>query len=165
MFKLFLHLANLVSLLTPQTKCFRIRRTLYKVARVRVDIDTKIVAKTSIYHSNVTIGRSWIGCGSQFFSTGQSSIVIGNGCDIGPGVMFVTGSHLMGSAERRAGNGVAHPISIGDGTWVGARSLILGGADIGPGCVVAAGSTVLAGMYTRDSLLAGSPARIVRMLS
>ena len=65
--------------------------------------------------------------------------------------------------NRRAGEGTARPIEIGDGCWIGARSVILGGVRIGAGCVVAAGSVV-----TRDVpdnvLVAGVPACIKRQL-
>jgi maltose O-acetyltransferase len=65
--------------------------------------------------------------------------------------------------QRRAGEGVANSIEIGDGCWIGARSIILGGVRIGEGSVVAAGSVV-----TRDVpsnvLIAGVPACIKRKL-
>ncbi|MFE8729811.1 DapH/DapD/GlmU-related protein, partial [Aeromonas hydrophila] len=62
------------------------------------------------------------------------------------------------------GEGVALPISIGDGCWIGADVLIIGGVTIGKGVVVAAGSVV-----TRDIpdnvLVAGVPAVIKRRLA
>ncbi len=55
------------------------------------------------------------------------------------------------------------PITIGDYVWLGARSIILKGVTIGDHSVVAAGSVV-----TRDvppyTLVAGSPARVIREL-
>jgi len=51
------------------------------------------------------------------------------------------------------------PVSIGNGVWIGCRSIILKGVSIGDGAVVAAGSVV-----TRDvpahMLVAGNPAQI-----
>ncbi|MDZ7891010.1 MAG: DapH/DapD/GlmU-related protein [Rhodoferax sp.] len=70
----------------------------------------------------------------------------------------------MGTSERRAGNGTAKSITIGNGCWIGAKSIILGGVSVGPGSVVAAGSIV-----TRDVpanvLVAGVPAKIKKSLS
>ncbi|WP_280523208.1 DapH/DapD/GlmU-related protein [Arthrobacter woluwensis] len=55
------------------------------------------------------------------------------------------------------------PITIDDGSWVGAGSILLPGVTIGKGSVVAAGSVV-----TKDVppnvLVAGIPASVIRSL-
>lgn len=56
------------------------------------------------------------------------------------------------------------PILIGDDVWVGANTTILKGARIGSGSTIASGSTVVAGDYPPGCVLAGSPARIVRVI-
>ena len=76
---------------------------------------------------------------------------------------FVTGTHEIGLSERRAGQGGAKPITIGNGTWVGTRAVILGGVTIGAGSVVGAGSIVRDSLPA-DTLSAGVPARAVRYL-
>ena len=86
--------------------------------------------------------QSWLSPGCTLYTHRDAPIVIGERCDIGPEVAFVTGSHELGAADRRAGIGTAFPIRIGDGCWIGARSLILGGVEIGAGCMIAAGSVV-----------------------
>ena len=103
-----------------------------------------------------------MGVGSKFIVPQSSKVEIGRDCDIAPEVMFECGSHVVGPSSRRAGPGIANSISIGDGVWIGARALILGGADIGRGCIVGAGAVVVPGHYAPDSLLAGVPARIVK---
>ena len=56
------------------------------------------------------------------------------------------------------------PILIGRGAWIGARAIILKGVTIHEGAVVAAGAVV-----TQDvpeyAIVAGNPARVVRVLS
>lgn len=55
-------------------------------------------------------------------------------------------------------------IIIGDDVWVGAGCTILKGAMIGSGSVIASGSVVLRGTYPENSLIAGSPAVVVKSL-
>lgn len=53
------------------------------------------------------------------------------------------------------------PITIGDGTWIGANVVVLAGVTIGKNCVVAAGSVV-----TKDipnyAVAVGNPARVLK---
>ena len=55
-------------------------------------------------------------------------------------------------------------IIIGDDVWVGAQVTILKGANIGSGSVVAAGAVVVKGDYPERALIAGNPARVIKML-
>jgi acetyltransferase-like isoleucine patch superfamily enzyme len=57
------------------------------------------------------------------------------------------------------------PIEIGDYCWLGLGALVLKGARLGEGCIVGAYSVVAAGEYPPFSLLAGSPAKVVRTVS
>lgn len=92
-----------------------------------------------------------------FFDLGAPTY-IGERCDIGYEVMFVTTTHAAGPDIRRAGAPLAAPIRVGSGVWIGARVIILPGVTIGDGCIIAAGSLV-----SRDcepnGLYVGSPAR------
>jgi acetyltransferase-like isoleucine patch superfamily enzyme len=58
---------------------------------------------------------------------------------------------------------VSAPVRIGDGTWLGARSMVLPGVTIGRRVVVAAGAVVTRDVPD-DVLVAGNPARVVRPL-
>ena len=69
----------------------------------------------------------------------------------------MTGSHAVGSSSRRAGKGEARKIIVGNGTWIGGYSIILGGVNIGDGCVIAAGSVVTRNVHD-NTLAAGVPA-------
>ncbi|MDQ1696753.1 MAG: hypothetical protein QOJ03_2106 [Frankiaceae bacterium] len=55
------------------------------------------------------------------------------------------------------------PVRIGDGTWIGARAIILPGVTIGRRCLVAAGAVVSRDVPD-DTLVAGNPAHVVREL-
>lgn len=91
----------------------------------------------------------------------NAPITIGNHVDLGHQVMLLTSSHEIGGPNRRSSHLIAAPITIGDGCWLGARSIILPGVTIGEGSVIAAGSVV-----TKDvppnTLVAGVPAHVIR---
>jgi maltose O-acetyltransferase len=121
-----------------------------------------ISPKVWLGSTNLSIGRdTFINYGCMLDGTGR--IDVGSRCDIGMQTLFVTSSHILGSSDRRAGALTTGSIEIGDGTWIGARAVILPGVKIGEGAVVAAGAVV-----TRDCeggwLHAGTPARKIRLL-
>ena len=55
-------------------------------------------------------------------------------------------------------------IKIGDNVWIGWNCTVLKGVQIGENSVVAAGSVVLRGKYPNNSLIAGNPAKVVKVL-
>lgn len=109
---------------------------------------------------NLSIGAgTYINWGAFIDTSG--GVVIGSKCDIGMNVTIVTRTHDIGPADRRAGTPVLGPVSIGDGTWVGANVVVLPGVSIGSGCVIAAGAVVTQDCAA-DGLYAGVPARRLR---
>ena len=105
----------------------------------------------------LTIGGSTvvnIGCVFELNET----VTIGDHVSIGHEVLFLTTSHRIGGRERCAGRLVSAPITVGDGAWIGARSIVLPGVDIGAGAVIAAGSVVQQDVPAQ-SLVGGAPAK------
>lgn len=123
---------------------------------------SRISPKVWFGSTRVKIGRgTFVNYGCMFNTT--APITLGQNCDIGMNVLFVTSSHELGPAERRAGAATADPIEIGDGTWIGANAVILPGVTVGAGCVIAAGAVVVRDCDA-NGLYAGVPARKVRSL-
>jgi acetyltransferase-like isoleucine patch superfamily enzyme len=94
---------------------------------------------------------------------GHGGVEIGTHALISPHVTIVSSNHRVGRLDEmimRAGNDLL-PTKIGEGVWIGANAVILGGVTIGDGAVVAAGAVV-----NRDveagAIVAGVPARLVR---
>ena len=160
------HLVNIVLWFLPPSRLFALRRFLLRLADVRVGAGVSVCGRGWIYgRGQVRFGDgTWLSPGVVIFSHLDAPVVVGSRCDIGPGVMFITGSHEAGTAQRRAGAGTARAISVGDGCWIGAGTQILGGVVVGDGAVIAAGAVV-----TRDvsphTLVAGVPAVPKRRLS
>lgn len=92
-----------------------------------------------------------------------AAITIGDHVAIGHRVLILTSSHEVGAHERRANAWYALPVLIGHGVWLGARCIIMPGVTVGDGAVVAAGAVVNHDVPA-NAMVAGVPARIVKML-
>lgn len=96
------------------------------------------------------------------------SIRVGRRC------LFAAGSQVLDSNGHAADLRFARvrqrlqdppePVLLGDYCWLGINALVLKGVTLSEGCVVAANSVVVAGNYPPFSLLAGSPAQVVRSI-
>lgn len=106
--------------------------------------------------TNISIGEGTFVNYGVFFDN-SAAITIGSKCQIGMGVTLCTSSHDIGPSEQRGGPHAPAPITVGDGTWIGAGVMVLPGAFIAPGCVIAAGS-VVRGDLAADGFYAGVPA-------
>jgi maltose O-acetyltransferase len=70
------------------------------------------------------------------------TVTIGDHVAVGHEVMFLTSTHETRFAGGRTISADGAPIVVGNGVWLGARSVILPGVTVGAGSVVAAGVTV-----------------------
>lgn len=117
--------------------------------RVRKSILNKTghsIGQATIFsNSIVRSGRLTVGDASfvnhgVFFDSGD--VTLGNGVFVGPKVTFASADHLPGTSAKRAGKDVIRDIYVGNGTWIGAGAVILGGVSIAEGCVIGAGAVV-----------------------
>lgn len=156
---------NLALAWLPFTRGFEVKRWLLRRRGASVEEGVRIAGGTKIVGpGTLSIGSdTWIGPYGVFYTHTDAPIRIGARCDIGPGVHFVTGTHLIGPHERRAGSGKALPVSVGNGCWLGARVTVLAGVKIGSGAIVAAGAVVTSDVES-NTLVGGVPARLIRNL-
>jgi maltose O-acetyltransferase len=159
------HLINLFLFALPPSRLFGLRRALLSLAGISLGNNVQYCGRAWIYgRGQLVVGDdTWLSPATNIYTHTDVVIRIGARCDIGPGVELIPGSHLIGTSARRAGAGTAKPIIIGDGCWIGARCLILGGVTIGDGCIVAAGAVVTTSMPP-NSLVAGVPAKVKQAL-
>lgn len=122
----------------------------------------RVVGVGARLRSRITLGMNcWINDGCTF--DGSAEITLGDGVALGHEVMLLTSTHEIGPHFYRAGRSTNLRVEIGDGSWIGARSVVLPGVTIGRGAVVAAGSVVNRDVAD-NVLVAGVPARVVRSL-
>ncbi|NUP04317.1 MAG: sugar O-acetyltransferase [Streptomyces sp.] len=92
-----------------------------------------------------------------------ATIVIGQDCQIGPGVQLLTPTHPVEPGPRRDKLEAARPITIGDNVWLGGGVIVCPGVSIGDNSVIGAGAVV-----TRDIpanvVALGNPARVARSI-
>jgi maltose O-acetyltransferase len=138
-----------------------LRSTVLKRLGLDLGPETYLGSRTLLKGTKIKTGR---GC---FINHGchidRGQLTLGNLVYVGPGVTFVTQDHKIGHANKRAGANIDKPITVGDGSWIGANATVLGGVNIAEGCIVASGAVV-----TRDTVAngvyGGVPARLLKSL-
>lgn len=114
---------------------------------------------TSVVTGNVTAGYlSSPGMMPGIYVNGAAGVAVGKGVFIGPGVKIVSINHVPGDPVHHREQTTG--ISVGDGVWLGANSVILPGVTIGRCSTVGAGAVV-----TKDVeegiVVGGVPARVI----
>lgn len=151
----------LVNIIFAGTACFSLKRKLLNKIGFEIGEGTKVVGPIFCSGKLIVGKNCWVG--KNLFVNGNGSVTIGDNCDIAPEVAFQTGGHLIGDSERRAGEGVTSHITVGNGTWIGARSTMVNSINVGNSCVVAACACVVKDVPD-NSLVGGVPAKIIKEL-
>jgi carbonic anhydrase/acetyltransferase-like protein (isoleucine patch superfamily) len=125
--------------------------------------DNAIVIGSVVLHANASV---WFNCvvraDNDVITIGENS-QLQDGCilHVDPGFPITIGRGV--SVGHMA---MLHGCTIGDGTLIGIKSVILNGARIGRNCLIGANALIAEGKEIPDgSLVIGSPGRVVRQLS
>lgn len=112
--------------------------------------------------SSVKIGNGCTSNGTNVICSGDISF--GDDCMMAHDITIHVGDNhaLVDVKTGEVINADDAKVVIGDHVWIGAGVRILKGAIIQDGCVVGASSLVTAGEYKACSIIAGTPARVVR---
>ena len=140
-------------------KLFHFRKLKYKLYN-NVAINSNINIKNN---GNITFGKKFILKGNSLLAAhGNGKIEIGNYCGInrgcyivchdeiqignnviiGPNVVIVDHDHKFNRGNIDKKQFKSAKITIEDGAWIGANSVILKGTKIGKNSIIAAGSVV-----------------------
>src|SRR3990172_12554057 len=122
-----------------------------------------IVIGSVVLENNVSI---WFNCvvrgDNDVITIGENS-QLQDGCvvHVDPGLPVTLGKNV--SVGHMA---MLHGCTIGDGTLIGIKAVILNGAKIGKNCLIGANSLIAEGKEIPDgSLVVGSPGKVVRQLT
>jgi acetyltransferase-like isoleucine patch superfamily enzyme len=139
------------------------------LGRPRIDADDMVVGDSfsvwSVHRQTLITGWGRIRFGDRCFVNSGSIVFSAREVTVGDDVALANEVYIMDSDSHGVeGRPVKEePIRIGDGTWVGARAIILPGVTIGRRCLIAAGSVVSKDVPD-DTLVGGNPARVIRKL-
>ena len=152
---------GVVNHLLAGTRYFAAKRNLLRSVGYALGEGTKVVGPIHCSGTLVTGENCWIGRGVTIH--GNGTVVLGDNCDIAPEVAFLTGGHEIGDSGRRAGKGEIYTVTVGSGTWIGARATLGRNIRVGRGCVIAACACVMEDVAD-NRMVAGVPAREIRTL-
>ena len=158
---------KLLTVLIPETRAFGFKASLLRWCGAKVGKNVRISSSARFFGGGeLVIGDDvWIGSADMVHVVSRASIRIGNCCDLGPAVMLLTGSHKMDpDGAHIAGEGTSANVDIGDGCWLGARSMILPGVKLPRKTLVAAGAVVTQSPTSEQMLIAGVPAQAKRKI-
>lgn len=98
--------------------------------------------------------------GNYYQASGK--ICIGKGSYIAPNVGVITANHLIDDLDMHE---TPMPVVLGERCWVGMNAMILPGVSLGDNTVVGAGSVVTKSFPDGNCVIAGNPAKIIRLLN
>ncbi len=151
----------LVNRIFAGTGWFETKRHLLNFAGYAIGTGTKIVGPV-VCTGMLNVGENcWIGRDLRIH--GNGTVEIGDRCDLGPEVVFLTGGHQIGSARHRAGQGESYHIMVEPGCWICGRVTVTGSVTLGRGSVIAACGCVVTDV-PENTLAGGVPAKVRKVL-
>ena len=130
-----------------------------------VGLYTRTIIVTRTPEAKINIGNNVGISGATIYA--RKSITIGDNTMIGGNAKILDNDFHPIEAEARIKDDKsqirAKDIVIGKNCFIGCNSIILKGTTLGDGCVVGAGA-VVSGTFGDHSVIAGNPAKVIRIL-
>lgn len=96
-----------------------------------------------------------------FQAASDAHIYIGEGTYIATNVGIITANHDLNDLTKAA---PGKDVKIGENCWIGMNSVILPGVELGEHTIVGAGSVVTKSFPEGNCVIAGNPAKCIRLL-
>ncbi|MEZ9523167.1 sugar O-acetyltransferase [Enterovibrio norvegicus] len=114
------------------------------------------------FGKNIHIGRqTFLNMGVVMLD--GAPITLGNNVLVGPNCQFYTAGHPLDYRRRRKWETVCKPIVVENDVWMGGNVVVCQGVTIGARSVIAANSVVTQDVPP-DSLVGGTPAKVIRKI-
>lgn len=131
----------------------------------RVSVGARAIIQTAankLHEPILEIGDDTM-IGADFFASAAHKIVIGKNCMFSMRVSILDHDHICNKTGPIWKQGITEgkPIIIGDNTFIGINAVILKGVTLGKNCVVGA-NAVVTKSFPDNSVIAGSPARVIK---
>ncbi len=105
---------------------------------------------------NLTVGdHSWLG--EEVWIDNLAQVDIGSNVCLSQGACIMTGNHDRNSSSFEL---FLSPVRLGNGVWVGARSIVCPGTEADIGSVIEAGA-VVKGALEKNGIYSGNPAVLI----
>jgi maltose O-acetyltransferase len=140
------------------------KRRARLLKRGGIDLRNGQIQPGCFFFSDQVEFGEWVWINHRAYFDTRDWIHVGDRVGFGMEVMVMTSTHDPGDHANRRGPYRTAPVTIGAGSWIGSRALIMPGVTIGEGVVVAAGAVVTDDCEP-DGLYAGVPAKRVKDLS
>ena len=115
-------------------------------------------------NSTISIGNNTV-FSNDITIIAESEIIIGERCLIGDRLtIYDNDGHEIDPSTRTRSFGKTAPVNIGNNVWIGSVVTILKGVTVGDNSIIAANSVVIKDVPA-NAIVAGNPARIVKVLS
>jgi len=139
-----------------------LRKLRYRRCFRHLGKEVRIYGKLICLGNNVEVG-DYTALNEGIIFNSRSKITIGSHCHISHYVQIFTGElDLKQNYAKR--EHISRPVTIGDGVWLCAGSVITPGVTIGEGSVIAAGSVVESNVPPFE-IWGGVPAKKIKDLS
>lgn len=151
--------------LIPDTHGFGIKRGLLRLSGAKIGKNVRICSSVKIIGDNqLSIGdNTWIGHDCMIICS--APIQIGKNVNIAPRCYIGTGTHEIDTAGNSvAGKGISLPVTISDGCWICAGSIVLPGVSVGEKSICASGAVVNRDVEENE-LVGGVPIKHIRHLN
>ncbi|MFD0798206.1 acyltransferase [Maribacter chungangensis] len=165
MFKIFKYFIQRLMYFIPESRFFKTKVYLFRLMKFDVAKDARLFSSVKVLGEvKVSIGKDTFIGTNTLITGGKSTVVIGDFCDISSNVLIISGTHeITPNAHRIAGKGYSQDIVIGNGVWIGAGAIILGGVNIGDKAIISAGATVVEDVEGL-TIVGGVPAKILKKM-